>query len=194
MCQGAWPPRGSQEGEGGIGVKARREALSWYRVPSSWAFVPRPMEFMWLREGRVEADADAVTVWSTGDRTRCWGPGEKKYLNARNATVNGGREKAAACGKGWTKDRCSRAAQATTACGRECTPGVDPDITGRPRHGRGAALRREGHAVSVLCIEVLMRVCATACVRVYLGPASRGGKSRRKGHGSCRQVPLCVKL
>lgn len=32
---------------------------------------------------------------SAGDRTRCWGPGEKKYLNARNATVSGGREKAA---------------------------------------------------------------------------------------------------
>lgn len=33
---------------------------------------------------------------STRDRTRVLGgPGEKKYLNARNATVNEGREKAA---------------------------------------------------------------------------------------------------
>lgn len=36
---------------------------------------------------------------STGDGARCWGLGEKKYLNARNATVNGRKGKSS-LGKG----------------------------------------------------------------------------------------------
>lgn len=69
--------------------------VGWYGMPSSWALFRGLVEFLWLREGRVEVNADAVTVWSTRNRTRCWGPVEKKYLGARKATVDGGMEKAA---------------------------------------------------------------------------------------------------
>lgn len=129
---------------------------------------------------RVEAevDADAVTLWSARDRTRCWGPDDKKYLDVKSATTGGAREKAAFKKKtSWTRDYSFDVLQLTTPCGRIAAmhAGGDPErksISERPsRTDQGSAKMRGQRSLAAMH-QALRRACG-------LGPASE--KETRKG-------------
>lgn len=142
----------------------------WYCVPSSWALFRSLKEFLWPREKRDEVDKDAVTVWSTRNRTRCWGSGEKKYLNTRNATVIKGVGKAA-LGKCWLRNHSWGAPQATAPNGREDGSDARQEVIWAGKASPGVSqgwtvgdTQTQGRLSLGAMHQALVRVCASMCV------------------------------
>lgn len=157
-----------------------------------------------------------MTVGSTRNRTRCRGSGEKKYLDARNATVNEGAEKAA-LDKCWLRNYSWDALPETAPNGREDNSDARQEViwAGKASPGRQSGMDCERHSNAratqsrcyasspdegvskFVCVCVCARLsvcvcvcdCESVCVRVHLGAGFREG-NKEKGHGSCRQVPF----